>query len=884
MRENIRIVIAFFLSVIILIVLGVYANYQAKVYERASDATDRSQKIIGEAQEILNSIQEVETAYRGFTITNDSVFLSPLFVGEKMLKISFAKLSQYQLTPAQKKLADSIQKHVKDKVSLAYDVIVKRKHDSFEAAQNMIKTTEDNKLMTVIRYHISKFINNERQILQQKAANEEHQLSKLVLIITLAVITSIIVILLTLIYVLRIYKRLVSTERRLLTSQMRLESILDMLPIGIMIINAPLKQYRANNKAREILGGDIRNEGPLSDLTGKRPNALKSSLPDELLLTQALNGEETIGINDITIVRNNKEIPLRISAIPLYNEKGEIEYAISAFDDITNIKKFEQELIQANKIVEETLRLKDTFLANMSHEIRTPMNAILGFTELLSTKDLGAIENEYINTIHTSGESLLRLLNDILDFSKLEANMMTFEQHPISIQGALSSIHMLYTPKARSKDIQLILNVDPAIPEYLVGDPMRLTQIITNILGNAIKFTEKGSILIYAQKLSEDEEKALIEFKIKDSGIGIPKEKVESIFSRFEQGGASMARQYGGTGIGLSIVKQLVELQHGKIDVVSEVGLGTVFTIQLPFANYHEGDFNIPDHKKDNIDINMLKQLSILLVEDNVVNAKLADSIFREHDIHITIAENGKIAIQKLNEQSFDIILMDIEMPEMNGYDTTRYIRQEMKSTIPIIAMTAHALAGEREKCQQAGMNDYLAKPINTHELFLKIYTIIEKYKKRKSNQPAENHILETEKSQTQEHNDVDVTPNHHHNSVNKQTIQLDYLHSVSANNKQFEKEIMEMLQEQLPQQVGDLENAYADGNLSTLKGVSHKLKSSISILGVNSIYRQLEQIEIECGTGLLSTTTSNGFPQLASDLKELMEELDHLLNTAFVH
>jgi signal transduction histidine kinase len=378
---------------------------------------------------------------------------------------------------------------------------------------------------------------------------------------------------------------------------------------------------------------------------------------------------------------------------------------------------------EAKEKAEESTKLKEAFLANMSHEIRTPMNAIIGFSDILSKRDLGEQEKEYVLTIKTAGENLLTIINDILDISKIEAGMMTFEEHAFSVQEIFTSLNIMLLEKAKEKNLRLLFNCDTNIPNVLLGDNTRLIQIIINLVGNAIKFTQKGTVEVNVKVLKDDTENTLLEFSVKDTGIGIPQDKLEDIFERFRQAESHTTRKYGGTGLGLSIAKQLVELQGGTLCVKSELNVGSIFTFCILYKKSVEIAlaFEAPV-KKYNME--ELSKLNILLVEDNRLNIKLILSLFSEYNLKLQIAENGSICIEKLKESNFDIILMDMEMPVMNGYEATIAIRKELKNNIPIIAMTAHAMSGEREKCLNLGMNDYISKPINANLLFEKMYEL----------------------------------------------------------------------------------------------------------------------------------------------------------------
>lgn len=414
------------------------------------------------------------------------------------------------------------------------------------------------------------------------------------------------------------------------------------------------------------------------------------------------------------------------------DDRGNVLGVVAVARDITDQKRFENELIEAKskaelatKKAEESNKLKEAFLANMSHEIRTPMNAIIGFSDILSKRKLEAQEKEYVMTIKTAGENLLTIINDILDISKIEAGMMTFEEHTFSVREIFKSLHVMLMEKAKEKHLELVFSCDEDVPDVLLGDNTRLTQIIINLVGNAIKFTQKGNVHVRAKVLKEDinchkEGNISLEFSVTDTGIGITPDKLEHIFERFRQAESHTTRKYGGTGLGLSIAKQLAELQGGTLSVKSKFEEGSVFTFCIPYRKSIEAKKALEITAKKH-DMKGLGKINILLVEDNQLNVKLILSLFSEYNLKLQVAENGSVGIEKLKENKFDIILMDMEMPVMNGYEAATIIRKELKSDIPIIAMTAHAMSGERERCLHLGMNDYISKPINADLLFEKM-------------------------------------------------------------------------------------------------------------------------------------------------------------------
>jgi CheY-like chemotaxis protein/nitrogen-specific signal transduction histidine kinase len=405
------------------------------------------------------------------------------------------------------------------------------------------------------------------------------------------------------------------------------------------------------------------------------------------------------------------------------DEKGIVQGVVVVARDITKQIMYEDELIAAKDKSEESTTLIEAFLANMSHEIRTPMNAIMGFADLLAKKNLGEKEKEYVKVIKTAGEKLLLIINDILDISKIEAGMMSFESVSFSIKETLKSLNVMFSERARQKNIELEFNCDKSVPDILRGDHTRLTQIIINLVDNAIKFTREGNVMMNVTMRNRDGNKVSVEFSVSDTGIGIPPEKINTIFERFTQAEKHTTRMYGGTGLGLSIARQLVELQGGEITVKSEINKGTVFTFWIPYTITTQ-TLEVSESVDSVCNMEYLSKLKVLLVEDSLLNVQLVSSLFSENNLNLQVAENGRLCLQMLKENEYDIVLMDMEMPVMNGYEATNEIRQTLKSNIPIIAITAHAMAGERERCLNLGMNDYVSKPINSVLLFEKMFEL----------------------------------------------------------------------------------------------------------------------------------------------------------------
>jgi signal transduction histidine kinase/CheY-like chemotaxis protein len=401
---------------------------------------------------------------------------------------------------------------------------------------------------------------------------------------------------------------------------------------------------------------------------------------------------------------------------------------VFAFWYILNLSSRQQKMItylnESERKIKEASSLKEQFLANMSHEIRTPMNAIIGFTNILKRTNLEAEQRKYVQNIHSAGENLLALINDILDLSKIEAGMIQIEETNFSLRSLVSSISAMFDEKIKEKGLHLKTEVSEEVPDILTGDAVRLTQILVNLLSNGIKFTEVGGVQITIGVIKLEQENVKLRIKVIDSGIGIAEEKQDAIFERFQQAEAETTRRYGGTGLGLSIVKQLVELQGGTLTLKSKPGKGSEFIIEI--------EYKLPDEEKmlsdalaaAEINSVSLNEIRVLIAEDNPMNQQLIKHLMKNWAIDHTIVNNGAEVIEALNKKNFSLILMDIQMPEMDGYTTTSVIRNELHSQIPIIAMTAHAMMGEKEKCIQLGMNDYISKPLKETIL----YNIIAQY------------------------------------------------------------------------------------------------------------------------------------------------------------
>ena len=502
---------------------------------------------------------------------------------------------------------------------------------------------------------------------------------------------------------------------------------------------------------------------------------------------------------------------INIQVYPSLGQNGTPEKFIGIIQDITTRKRAEEEILKARELTENLMKVKEIFLANMSHEIRTPMNAILGFTRLLFETSLSQEQKSFVDAIHFSGENLLVIINDILDLSKIQSGKMTIEKYEFNMHELIKGIIKVLQPRAQEKGLTLVDKIDAQITPIVKGDPVRLNQILTNLISNAIKFTERGGVTIELTSMASEGIYELFEFRIQDSGIGIPEEKQSVIFDDFVQATDDTTRKYGGTGLGLSIVKKLVTLQEGKISLQSIPGIGSTFTVHLTFekVNIKEAASSTAIPSLSDF-AERLHGTTVLVVEDNTLNQALVKKVLEKGGCEMDIASNGLKAIEYLQSKVYDVVLMDVQMPEMDGYETTQYIRNQLaapQSTIPIIAMTAHAFGDDVSRCISAGMNDYISKPFKAETLYLKLLKYKEGFDKNKTE------LLTSEQ----------VTNCIMDFSVDK----------FIGSNQNFSADFFDILERETPVFIAALQHAVENRDLQSVISICCQIKSSFSLLKI---------------------------------------------------
>ena len=514
-------------------------------------------------------------------------------------------------------------------------------------------------------------------------------------------------------------------EGRLKENQAWLQSILDN-STSLMYIKDPQGRYiMANLRFREMLHiGDV-------DIIGKTDHEFSD--PDaadhyKLLDEEVMRTGKSLEIEEV-IDHEGKRAHLLSIKFPLLDNNG-YQIGIGGIaTDITERVNYQQQLISATRDAHKAKEMQELFLANMSHEIRTPMNGIQGMTDLLLDTQLSDQQKEFARIIKRSVNNLLVIINDILDFSKIKAGKLTIEKIDFRLKDVMDHVRGIFDHRVKKKGLLLEVTADKAVPEALRGDPYRLNQVLINLIGNAVKFTEKGSVKVHVALLEKSVERATLHFSVTDTGIGIPESSLPYIFDHFSQGGKDISRRYGGTGLGLAISHRLLQLQGGNISVESIEGSGSVFSFDLSYE-YDTEDLCAPAPAVAAVLADYSQCLAgkrFLVAEDNEINQQLVEHVLRRGGGEVQLAGNGELAIRYLQQGgNYDLIIMDLQMPVMDGYAATQYIRNQLGLPIPIIAMTATALIGEHLRCFEVGMNDYMTKPFEFTELYKRIVSLLE--------------------------------------------------------------------------------------------------------------------------------------------------------------
>lgn len=630
----------------------------------------------------------------------------------------------------------------------------------------------------------------------------------------------------------------------------------------ILANNIPdINLYFFNLDLRFILaeGYEKKNNGLTSHhFEGKKLSEISNEKLKQIwepLFLSALDGNETI-----TEYKFNNYDYL-IWVLPIKDKNNEVYSGVAIIQNITDEKLTEQKLKKSKEEAEKANRAKSDFLARVSHEIRTPLNAILGFTEQLMQTDLNKKQNDYVEIIDKSSEYLLSLINDILVLSKIEARQINFENKPFKIEYTVKYLFDALKGRAEEKGIRFTYDIDKKLDKVLLGDSFRLRQILINFLSNAIKFTHSGYVELRSFLMDENDNEAKVRFDIIDTGMGIKPENLETIFEQFKQADSSISKKFGGTGLGLPICKNLIEMQNGNLSVTSQENIGTTFTFSLTYRKGDKTDI-IPDDL-GHIDSTKLKGVKVLLVDDDSVNRLLGKTILEKLNCAFDIANHGKEAIIKLKEKKYDIILLDIHMPDINGIDVAKFLRKEKRDkSTKIIAVTAAVMKDDVKNYYKAGINDFLIKPFKEIHLFNKMCEVL-KIKNQSYAKPREEIILKEE--------------------ISPKPYNLGELKKMTGKDKTDLAQMINIFIKNSEQTIKTFDRELKDENWEQIGEAAHKILPSFRHLEVNSVISDLLEIKtktlIQKEYSSVSPIVENVIKEMGKIVSELRKEVAQLHN-----
>lgn len=626
-------------------------------------------------------------------------------------------------------------------------------------------------------------------------------------------------------------------ETNLKFQEEKYRNIIANMNLGLIEVDNNDKIIYANQGFENISGYTIQ------EIIGKNPEKFLLCGNNKNII-QEKKKLRSQGFSDIyQLPIKNKRGELKwwaISGAPNYDDKGNLLGSIGIHLDITEQKKLELALEEEKVKAEYASKAKEAFLANMSHEIRTPLNAIIGFLRELSKQQLTQIQAKFIENSSIAAKHLLAIINNVLDISKIESGEMSLEHEDFNLENCIKNVITVLEPKASEKNLKLQYQYDSKLHKIFKGDSLRLEQILFNLIGNSIKFTSKGFININCKYIKDQNNTQEFCIEVKDTGIGMNKNYIQTIFKKFSQEDKSISRKFGGTGLGMTITHELVQLMKGTISVESKRNEGTTFTIRLTFI---KGDpltesQNTLELKKSEKKI----EGKILLVEDNEMNRMVAQNTLQYHNCKLVEATNGLEAIEILKKQNFDIILMDIQMPEMDGIEATKIIRKDLKLNTPIIALTANAFKSEIDKCKKVGMNDYITKPYDEN-VFIEIIS---------------NHL-------------------HIQNSINNNTdkiYNLNSLKNLSRGNNEFVIKMLTIFVEQTLETLKKIDDAFIEQNSIEIGRLIHKIKPSIEGVGIFSIVNEVKEFEMNVKESAINHQLLEDYTIIKNTLLQAIEQI----------
>ena len=612
-------------------------------------------------------------------------------------------------------------------------------------------------------------------------------------------------------------KIIVRSNKRLKLQEEKYRNIISNMNLGLLEVDTDGIIQFCNQSFTEISGFD------LDEIKGEKATDLIFTNPNQ----EATKGMDLMHPENATdsfeILTKNKRGEARwwlISLAPNFNDKNQPIGSIGIYLDITKQKRLENELEKALLKSQKASESKELFLANMSHEIRTPLNGIIGMIRELNKEQMSHKQMGYLSSAKKASRHLLSVVNNILEITKIEAGELKLVPEHFSIHELLNDVTSILEPQVEHKDVSLSITIDQNVSDAFIADESRIRQVLINLAGNAIKFTEKGEVVIDCVGLRKSANKQELSFTIRDTGIGMNQKYLTTIFKKFQQEDPSISRKFGGTGLGLFITKNLVDLMNGNLKVESVKGQGTEVQVRLPLPI---GTLSVVAKKETVVTNKALKSARILLVEDHEMNRLVAANTLSLLDVDLTEVSNGLEAVRLLKKQTFDLILMDIQMPIMSGIDATKIIRNKLKVTTPIIALSANAFKSEIDACMRIGMNDYVTKPFEEQDLLRVIVKHYKTSKKKKEKKPVT----------AEQDNEKNNTP-----------YNLQKLNEMSRGNMGFVQKMLHLFVDTTPQYLNEINTLFKENDIDGLKKVAHKMKPSIDNMGITAIRQEIRDIE----------------------------------------
>ncbi len=616
------------------------------------------------------------------------------------------------------------------------------------------------------------------------------------------------------------------------------QNIISNMNLGLLEVDNNQTIRYANQSFADMSGYEI------NELIGKNPSEI-FVFGQNLNVSNSKTDHRKKGSDFYQISIKNKKGELRwwsISGAPNYDSKGNLTGSIGIHLDITEQKKLENDLEIEKTNAIESAKAKEIFLANMSHEIRTPLNAIIGFLRELDKQELSELQKKYITNSTIASKHLLAIINNVLDISKIEAGEMSLENENFIFEKSISNVTTVLQPMLEQKGLFMKVAISDKIEKIVKGDTLRLQQILFNLIGNSIKFTSKGGVTVACEVVHENPFSQEIQITVADTGIGMESSYINAIFKKFSQEDITITREYGGTGLGLAITKELVKLMNGRIEIESIKNKGTTIRLYILFQKE-----NMENIVKLNVETlsNAIDNISILLVEDNYLNRMIAQNTLQYYNCKVVEVENGIEAIEILKIKKFDIILMDVQMPQMGGIEATEIIRNELNDSTPIIAFTANAFKTEIEKCKMAGMNDYVTKPFD------------------------EDVLIETIAKHTLKINTYPILPV---KEIPKyiQLYDLTSLQKLSRGNNEFVNKMINIFVAQTTEVIEKASVAISQNNFIETSLLIHKIKPSIETLGIVTLIKEIKHLE----KMTKETSDKKQIKKLFYSIKDILEKV----------